>query len=87
MSGEDGEVADVCASCGIAEIDEIKLNACAACKSLRYCSIECQKNIVLNINEHVKNGWLSCVTKFCLDSLKAEISATVPSAVCRSQLI
>ena len=43
MSGEDGEAADVCASCGIAEIDEIKLKTCAACKSLRYCSVECQK--------------------------------------------
>ena len=43
ISGEDGEAADVCASCGIAEIDEIKLKTCAACKSLRYCSVECQK--------------------------------------------
>ena len=30
ISGEDGEAADVCASCGIAEIDEIKLNTCTA---------------------------------------------------------
>ena len=45
MSGEDedGEATDVCASCGIAEIDEIKLKTCTACKSLRYCSVECQK--------------------------------------------
>jgi hypothetical protein len=42
MSSEDGVVADVCASCGIAEIDEIKLKTCA-CKSVRYCSVECQK--------------------------------------------
>ena len=45
MSGEDGEVTDICASCGIAEIDEIKLKTCAACacESVRYCSVECQK--------------------------------------------
>ena len=43
MSGEDGEAADVCASCGIAEIDEIKLKTCTACKFVRYCSVECQK--------------------------------------------
>ena len=45
MSGEDedGEATDVCASCGIAEIEEIKLKTCTACKSLRYCSVECQK--------------------------------------------
>jgi hypothetical protein len=40
---EDGEAADVCAFCGIAEIDEVKLKTCTACKSLRYCSVECQK--------------------------------------------
>ena len=44
ISGEDGEAADVCASCGIAEIDEIKLNTCTACTSVLYCSDECQKN-------------------------------------------
>jgi hypothetical protein len=43
MSGEDGEAADICASCGIAQVDEKKLKTCAACKSLRYCSVECQK--------------------------------------------
>ena len=32
----------VCASCGIAEIDEIKLKKCAACKSVQYCSDECE---------------------------------------------
>ena len=44
ISGEgDGEATDVCASCGIAEIDEIKLKTCTACKLVRYCSVECQK--------------------------------------------
>jgi tetratricopeptide (TPR) repeat protein len=32
-----------CASCGIAEKDEIKLKKCTACKSIRYCGVECQK--------------------------------------------
>jgi tetratricopeptide (TPR) repeat protein len=44
MSGQDGEVADVCASCGIAEIDEMKLKECAACKSVLYCSDECERD-------------------------------------------
>ena len=43
MSGEDGEAAYVCASCGIAQVDEIKSNTCTTCKSVRYCSVECQK--------------------------------------------
>ena len=33
-----------CASCGIAENDGIKLKTCTACKSVRYCSIKCQKD-------------------------------------------
>ena len=41
-------------------------------------------NIGRTINEHVKNGWLSCVTNFCFGNLKAVGSATVPSVVCRS---
>ena len=32
-----------CASCGTAEVDDIKLKTCTACKSVRYCSIKCQK--------------------------------------------
>ena len=32
-----------CASCGIAEVDDIKLRTCTACKSVRYCSVKCQK--------------------------------------------
>ena len=33
-----------CASCGIGENDEIKLKTCTACKSVRYCSVKCQKD-------------------------------------------
>jgi len=50
-------------------------------------ALSVRKNIGLSINEHAKYGWLSCVTKFCLNSLKAVGSATVPSVVCRSHLI
>ena len=32
-----------CASCGIKEDDDIKLKICTACKSVRYCGVECQK--------------------------------------------
>ena len=34
----------VCASCGIAEVDEIKLKKCAVCESVRYCSDECERD-------------------------------------------
>jgi len=32
-----------CGSCGIAEDDDINLKKCNACKSVRYCSVKCQK--------------------------------------------
>ncbi len=45
MSAVDEEAADeVCASCGKAEVDEIKLKICTACKLVKYCSVDCQKN-------------------------------------------
>ena len=47
MSTEKNEaVADadeVCASCGKAEVDDVKLKICA-CKLVKYCSDSCQKN-------------------------------------------
>jgi TPR repeat protein len=43
---EGGEAAgaEVCAACGIAESDEIKLTKCAACESVQYCSDECERD-------------------------------------------
>ena len=33
-----------CASCGIAEVDDVKLMRCTACYLVRYCSVICQRN-------------------------------------------
>jgi len=33
-----------CASCGKAEVDDVKLKMCTGCNLVRYCSVECQKN-------------------------------------------
>ncbi len=33
-----------CASCGIEEIDDIKLKDCDDCDLVKYCSDECQEN-------------------------------------------
>jgi hypothetical protein len=46
MSTENEAVADadeVCASCGKAEVDDVKLKKCA-CNLVKYCSVGCQKN-------------------------------------------
>eukprot|EP00986_Skeletonema_menzelii_P008761 scaffold3801_cov150-Skeletonema_menzelii.AAC.11 len=42
--GEDIEAGTCCASCGIAEIDDIKLMDCDDCDLVKYCSDECQQN-------------------------------------------
>jgi hypothetical protein len=39
---EEDEYVMCCASCGVGEVDGIKLKACDGCKSVRYCSDECQ---------------------------------------------
>jgi tetratricopeptide (TPR) repeat protein len=33
-----------CAACGMPECDDITLKTCTSCKSVRYCSVKCQKN-------------------------------------------
>jgi hypothetical protein len=46
MSSEAEEVSNddtCCASCGIAEGDDIKLKKCTACQLVRYCGVECQR--------------------------------------------
>ena len=46
MSAENEAVAaadEVCASCGTAAVDDVKLKICA-CKLVKYCTIDCQKN-------------------------------------------
>lgn len=43
-SGKAGDISSCCASCGIAEVDALKLMTCTACKLVRYCSVACQKH-------------------------------------------
>ena len=43
MSEKDESDMMCCAACGTAEEDDIKLRKCTACKSVRYCSVKCQK--------------------------------------------
>jgi len=46
MSEDDDNAAvdkSCCASCGIAELDDIKLKECADCDLVKYCSIDCEQ--------------------------------------------
>jgi tetratricopeptide (TPR) repeat protein len=45
MSSDGEEAADeVCANCGKSAVDNVKLKICTACKLVKYCSVDCQKN-------------------------------------------
>eukprot|EP00984_Skeletonema_dohrnii_P028695 scaffold18753_cov181-Skeletonema_dohrnii-CCMP3373.AAC.1 len=45
MIADETEAADICcASCGIAEVDEIKLTKCDDCDLVRYCSDQCKED-------------------------------------------
>jgi len=76
-----------CASCGIAEVDDIKLKDCNDCKSVRYCSDTCQREHRPNHVQDVRNGLLSYEMRFYSLSLKAVISRTVQFVVCHYRLI
>ena len=43
-SAEADGVEEVCASCDKTAVDNIKLKLCTACKLVKYCSVDCQKN-------------------------------------------
>ncbi len=34
----------MCANCGKSAVDDVKLKICTACKLVKYCSVDCQKN-------------------------------------------
>ncbi len=44
MIGAISSVDEVCASCGVTGGGDVKLKLCTACKLVRYCSVDCQKN-------------------------------------------
>ena len=52
---EENEAVDTscCASCGIDEIDDIKLVPCDGCDLVRYCSDACQR-------DHISRHLLAC---------------------------
>ena len=81
-------VVDLCASCGIAAVDDVKLKRCNdGCDLVKYCSDKCQE---LHREQHVKsarNGRLSCMIKNYLRSPIVVTWENAQSVVCRCQLI
>ena len=41
---ENGDTMNLCASCGTAGSDDIKLKKCTGCHLVKYCSVKCQKD-------------------------------------------
>jgi hypothetical protein len=44
MSSSTDQPDEMCANCGKAEVDEVRLKICTACKLVKYCSVDRQKN-------------------------------------------
>eukprot|EP00984_Skeletonema_dohrnii_P023042 scaffold12161_cov81-Skeletonema_dohrnii-CCMP3373.AAC.3 len=81
--GIDIDMMSCCASCGIAEVDDIKLTACDAnCKLVRYCSDKCQRDHMSRHKEECKKRVAELVMNFSLRSPKAATLETAQSAVC-----
>jgi hypothetical protein len=64
MSTENNEAVaaadEICASCGIAAVDNVKLKKCA-CNLVKYCSVVCQKNHRPHTKRFARKDWLEYV--------------------------
>jgi hypothetical protein len=57
MSAEEEAADELCACCGKAGVDEIKLKKCA-CNLVKYCSVNVRKIIAQSTRENVRREWL-----------------------------
>ncbi len=87
MSGVEASDDEVCASCGKAAVDNIKLKNCTACKIVKYCGVECQKNHRSQHKEACKKRAAEIRDDNCSHNPRSVVSVNVRSAVCQSQLI
>ena len=82
MSEEDNHQADTsCASCGIAEIDDIKLKDCDDCDLVRYCSDACQRDHKTKHKEACKKRAAELDEKIETSRLLGEQVAKIGEAV------
>ena len=73
MSANSEAADEVCASCGKAEVDNIKLRRCTACKLVRYCSVDCQK-------EHRSQHKRTCKKR--ASEIRDDLLFTLPDSTC-----
>ena len=76
-----------CASCGIAEIDDIKLKECGDCDLVRYCSDECLRDHKSEHKEECKKRAVELRDELFSCSRRALMWETVRSVCCLCRLI
>eukprot|EP00984_Skeletonema_dohrnii_P010489 scaffold4091_cov85-Skeletonema_dohrnii-CCMP3373.AAC.4 len=73
---DDAEVdleADICTSCGVAEVDEIKLMKCDVCDLLDIAAMHVSRSMGYSTKQCAKIGRPNHVMRFYLGSLRAPI--------------
>jgi hypothetical protein len=87
MSEEEAVTADeVCASCGIAAVDDVTLKKCA-CDLVKYCSVACQKNHRPQHKKLCKKDWQSCMMIIYSPSQMKAIWESARFVACLCRLI
>jgi hypothetical protein len=84
--GSDVDVV-VCANCGIAEVDEIKLEDCVAVNPFDAVVINIRRNIESGTRKSARKGRQSYMTKKYSHSPMVVISGSARSVSCRCRLI
>ena len=77
---------NICANCGVAEVDDIKLEECDGC-DLVLCGSEWCRVVHREQHDHTRKGRKSYTTKKYLHNPTVVIAGSVHSASCRCRLI
>jgi hypothetical protein len=76
-----------CASCGIAEIDELKLMECSDCDLVNIAATNVRKIINHSTRKHVRDERLNYVTRFYSSNRTVRVVGTVQSVSYHCRLI
>ena len=84
MGDDNGNEVDTfcCASCGVAEVDDVKLVQCDDCDLVRYCSDDCQRYHKARTRKRARKERLNYVMNCYSSNRKVLIVGT--AQLCRS---
>jgi hypothetical protein len=86
MSADLETTDEVCASCGKAAVDEVKIKKCV-CNLVKYCSVDCQKNHRRSTKRRARREWPKFVTINYLRSQMVAAMENARFAVCLCRLM